>query len=153
MNTLKESKKLYAQLSPAQAAALSFEAAVAHRYEEMSAVADSQPRVHLISSPIGFSKRTIGLYQISLFFGLLYWRNLAGLMRMSYQYKPIEKQKKQCQLLGSIEAALIETCAELHVSVESVKTCCMCPLENDYLSYATPGLTAEYFEIFTNLAR
>jgi len=50
--------------------------------------------------------------------------------------------------LGSIELALVETCRQLSVSVESVKTLGAAPEEDCYDEFADAVLIAEYTEIF-----
>jgi len=50
--------------------------------------------------------------------------------------------------LGSIELALVETCRQLAVSVESVKTLGAAPEEDCYSEFADAVLIAEYTEIF-----
>ena len=84
---------------------------------------------------------------LALFYAGLYWRSYTVLLHRlsSYDESAINKT---AALLGSLELALVETCRQLAVSVESVKSLGAVPEEDSYGEFADEALTAEYTEIF-----
>jgi len=152
MNITKESTKLYSGLNAHQAASLAFSAAVDHRYAEMKDIVDSQPLVHIISVPLPYASRAMGLYHLSLYFGVIYWKSYAAMMQLAYEDN-LKRYNEQCELLGSIEAALAQVCESMSVSAQSIKKLAMAPTDNNFIALARPTLTAEYVEIFTNLGK
>jgi hypothetical protein len=56
--------------------------------------------------------------------------------------------RESLEFTGSMELALIKTCKQLAVNVESVKKLGDVPAEDYFGEYAEEGLTEEYKELF-----
>ena len=144
---LSDTDKLYKKLSPIQAATMAFEANVRRDDREMDAIIDCQPQLYFVGASDAYRRRFMKLTILALFYAGIYWRSHAVLLHRisSYDESAINKT---AALLGSLELALVETCRQLAVSVESVKSLGAIPEEDAYGEFADEALTAEYTEIF-----
>lgn len=146
-------EKLYKQLLPTQAAAMAFEAAVRNDAAELALIVKSQPLIEYRTPSVDYFYRSIGLLEMSLFYGLLYWRETACLMRAGYQYDD-NKATQAGAMLGSLDAALVQVCDNLNVDINSVRKRAMVTGDgSEYLEFADADMTAQYLEMLTKLAQ
>ena len=144
---LSDANKLYKKLAPIQAATLAFEANVRRDTAEMIAITQSQPQQYFVGASTTYRTRFMSLTQLSLFYGAVYWKNRAILMHRASTYDE-PGILKIAAILGSMELALVKTCEQLAVNVESVKQLGDIPAEDSFGEYADEALTAEYLELF-----
>jgi hypothetical protein len=142
-----DTNKLYKKLAPIPAATLAFEANVRRDTAEMLAITESQPQQYFVGASIAYRKRVMSLTQLSLIYGAFYWRSRAILLQRLSTYDE-NAVLKIAATLGSMEQALIKTCGQLAVNVESVKKLGAVPDEDSYGEFADEALTTEYIEIF-----
>ena len=144
---LSDANKLYKKLAPIPAATLAFEANVRRDNAEMVAITESQPQFNFVGASTAYRKRFMSLTQLSLIYGTFYWKSRAILLHRASTYDE-NAVLKIAATLGSMEQALIKTCGQLAVNVESVKQLGAVPAEDSYGEYADEALTAEYTEMF-----
>jgi hypothetical protein len=144
---LSATDKLYKKLSPTQAANLAFEAGVRHDDKERKAIMDSQPQTYFVGASEAYRRRAIGLTDLALFYGIVYWQARVCHLQMSCSGDNNAVTKILIKL-GSLEQALIETCNRLGVDIMSIKSLSFCNTEYSFLEYADERLTAEYSELF-----
>jgi len=150
---LTATEKLYNHLSPTQAAAMAFEAATRNDDAELSLIVKSQPLIEYKTPSVDYVHRSFGLYQMSLFYGLIYWQQTAYLMKAGYQYHDANATQAAA-MLGSMDAALIEVCKELKVDIAAVKKQAMVPGDRtEYLEFFDADMTTEYLEMFKRLSQ
>jgi len=143
---LSDVDKVYKKLEPIQAATLAFEANIQRNTDEMIAIRDSQPQQYFVGASTAFRNRFMSLTHLGLFYGVVYWKNWAILMQRAAAYDD-PGVIKNATILGSMEQALVQTCAQLGVNIESVKK--LGEIEEDsFGEYAEDALTAEYLELF-----
>jgi hypothetical protein len=147
---LSDTNKLYKKLAPLQAATLAFEANCRRDTAEMLAITESQPRQYFSGTSTEYRYRFMNLTTLSLFYGVFYWKNWAVLMQRAAAYDDQGVIKIAAQL-GSMELALVKTCEQLAVNVESLKKLGEIPEEDSFMEYAEEDLIAEYLELFVGL--
>lgn len=146
---LNTTDKLYKQLLPTQAAAMAFEAAVRKDAAELALIVQSQPLIDYKTPHVDYMYRSMGLCQMSLFYGLVYWQQTAYLMRAGMLCHDA-KATQAGAMLGSMDAALVQVCGRLNVDIAAVRIQAMIPGDGgDYQEFADAALTAEFVEIFT----
>lgn len=148
---LSDTDKLYKKLTPTQAATMAFEANVRHDDREMQAIADGQPQLHFVGASEAYRKRVMGLMDLSLFYGTVYWQLRARIMQAGYSGSDNEKTKA-LTWMGSVEKALIETCSQLGVDIVAIKSLGFNDAEYSFVEFADVDLTAKYIDIFTHIA-
>ena len=144
---LNDTNKLYKKLAPLQAATLAFEANVRRDTAEMLAITESQPRQYFSGTNTEYRHRFMNLTTLSLFYAGIYWRSRAVLMHRLSEYDEAGILRLYA-ILGSLELALVKTCEQLAVNVESVKKLGEIPEEDCFGEYADEALTTEYTELF-----
>jgi hypothetical protein len=144
---LSDADKLYKKLTPLQAASLAFEANCRRDNAELLAITESQPRQYFSGTSTEYRHRFMNLTTLSLFYGVFYWKNWAILMQRAAAYDD-PGVIKIATILGSMELALVKTCEQLGVNLESVKKLGEIPDEDSFSEYAEEGLTAEYLDLF-----
>jgi hypothetical protein len=144
---LSDADKLYKKLTPLQAASLAFEANCRRYNAELLAITESQPRQYFSGTSTEYRHRFMNLTTLSLFYGVFYWKNWAILMQRAAAYDD-PGVIKIATILGSMELALVKTCEQLGVNLESVKKLGEIPDEDSFSEYAEEGLTAEYLDLF-----
>lgn len=150
---LNTTDKLYKQLSPTQAAAMAFEAAVRKDADELALIVRSQPLLEYRTPSVDYMHRSIGLCQMSLFYGVIYWKETARLIRAGHHYND-DIANQAGATLGSMDAALTQVCDNLKVDIAAVKQQAMIPGDGgDYQEFADAALTAEFIEILIRLAQ
>lgn len=148
---LTDTDKLYKKLSPKQAATMAFEANVRRDDREMDAIIDCQPQLYFVGASNAFRSRTMGLVNLSLYFGSIRWKSRALMIQAAYSYNEVGVTKALKQL-GSMELALSETCHHLSVDVASVRKLAGCAGDDTFIEFAESETTAEYVDIFKKLA-
>lgn len=148
----KQLDNIYKQLTPTQAAAMAFEACVEHSFNEVAAIAGAQPKLNTISLPLDYVKRSMGLYQFSLFYGACYWKSRTALMQVIYERNDVATDT-YIMFVGSLEAALHDACKSLGVDPQAIKKVGMVTEDDAFMEHADPTITDEYIQMFLNLAQ
>ena len=148
---LSDTDKLYKKLSPTQAATMAFEANVRRDDREMDAIIDCQPQLYFVAASNAFRSRSMGLFNLALLYGTIYWQARAWVIQTSYSWDDSATTKALTKL-GSVEQALIETCGQLGVDIAAVKNLSSCNAECSFVEYADAALTAEYADTFLHFA-
>jgi hypothetical protein len=146
---LNDTDKLYKKLTPLQAATLAFEANVRRDDAEMLAITEAQPRQYFSGTIPAYRNRFMCLTQLSLFYAAIYWKTLAILMQRARYYDEQEVDRLGTTL-GSMEAALVKTCEQLAVNIDSVKQLGGIP-EDLFKDFADEAQAADYLELFMGL--
>lgn len=148
---LSDTNKLYQKLTPTQAANLAFEANVRRDDKELNAITDSQPKLHFVGASEAYRQRVMGLMNFALFYGTIYWQVRARMMQVAHSGSDSEKTETLTRM-GSIEQALIDTCTQLGVDIEAIKSLGFNDAEPSFAEFADLALTAEYTDVFMLLA-
>jgi hypothetical protein len=148
---LRQVNKLYSKLTPQEQAALVFEAIARGDYEEADAITAAVPTQTLQIYHYDFRRRSCGLNNLALFYGMAYWRAQTHIMFHTRVYNTKAAEQSAIHL-ASMEAALIEICKRLNVDIEAIKKRALCTGDaTELIGFTKPELVEEYTEAFMKL--